>query len=324
MRAISVSRFGGPEEMVLAEIPEPSPAAGEVKIAIHAAGVNPVDTYVLSGTYSYRPDLPYVPGMDGAGEVVECGSGVRDLRPGDRVYIGRGRGTYAEYCSVSADRVYKLPAGMTFAQGAALGVPYYTAHRALIQVGRLNAGETVLVHGGSGAVGIAAIQIARAAGAFVVATASTEEGRGFVRTQGAALALAHADTPEHMEALAKAAPGGFDLIVEMLANRNLPADLALIRRSGRIVIVGNRGTLDFNPRLIMAKDAVVLGTSILNASTEQIEQCRAAINAGLEIGTLLPVVAREFPLAHAAEAHRLIMASHAFGKFVLDPEKAAL
>ena len=163
MKAIRVHKFGGPEVLQLEEVPTPKPAAGQVLVKIHAAGVNPADTYARTGNYSILPQLPYTPGTDGAGTVESIGDGVSKVRPGDRVYLAKNiTGSYAEYALALESQVYRLPEKISFAQGAGVFIPYGTAYHALHHQALAKGGETVLIHGASGGVGIAAIQIARA------------------------------------------------------------------------------------------------------------------------------------------------------------------
>src|SRR5580658_3474698 len=163
MKAIRVHEFGGPEVLKYEEIPTPQPEAGQVLVKIRAAGVNPYDTYMRSGTYAIKPPLPYTPGSDAAGLVEAVGAGVTTVKPGDRVYTAKTiTGAYAEYTLTLENQVQKLPPNITFDQGAAIWVPYGTAYHALKQEARGRASETVLVHGASGGVGSAAVQIARA------------------------------------------------------------------------------------------------------------------------------------------------------------------
>src|SRR5207248_6133312 len=177
---------------------------------------NPADTYVRTGTYAIKPNLPYTPGFDGAGVVLSKDESVAKFRKGDRVYIARSTsGTYAEQALCSESQVHRLPEKISFAQGAALGVAYATAYRALFQIANALPAETVLVHGASGGVGIAAVQLARAAGMTVIGTGGTEGGRKLVREQGAHHVLDHtaADMPELVAKLTSR--HGVDVIIEM-------------------------------------------------------------------------------------------------------------
>ncbi|MHC4362851.1 MAG: NADPH:quinone reductase, partial [Planctomycetota bacterium] len=177
MKAIRIHRFGEPEVMRLEEVPDLSCGPGQVLVQVRAAGVNPVDTYIRAGRYSFG-EVPYTPGMDAAGVVEAVGDGVTTARVGDRVYAaGTLSGAYAEKTLCEERQVHHLPHQVSFSQGAALGVPYATGYRALFQRARAKKGEVVLVHGASGGVGIAAVQIARAAGMTVIGTAGTDRGR---------------------------------------------------------------------------------------------------------------------------------------------------
>ncbi len=173
MKAIVAHQFGGPEVMRLEDVADPRPGPGQLVVGVHAAGVNPADTYMRSGTYAIKPPLPYTPGMDAAGEVEAVGAGVTRLKPGDRVYTARTlSGAYAERALCAESQAHPLPKNVSYAQGAGVYVPYATAYRALFQLARAVAGETLLVHGASGGVGIAAVQLARAAGLRAAPTAS--------------------------------------------------------------------------------------------------------------------------------------------------------
>ena len=320
MKAIRVHELGGPERLVLEDVDVPRPGAGELLVEMRAAGVNPVDTYIRSGMHTIKLELPYTPGSDGAGVVVAVGPGVTRFASGDRVYLFRSlTGTYAERATCLESQAYALPARTSFAQGAALGVPYATAYRALFQLAHAIGGETVLVHGASGGVGIAAVQLARAAGLTILGTAGTEAGRELVREQGAHHVLDHgtADFPARL--LAATGGKGVDVIVEMLANKNLATDLQLLARRGRVVVVGSRGTIEINPRDAMSRDAAIFGMLLFNATDAELASIHAAMYAGLENGTLRPVIAQELPLAQARRAHEAVLEAGARGKIVLIP-----
>ena len=320
MKAIRVSAFGGPEVLRLEEVPNPGPAAGEVLVRVKAAGVNPYDTYMRAGSYaSGNPTLPWTPGSDAAGLVEAAGAGV-DLKLGQRVYTsGTITGAYAELALCKRTQVHPLPDGATFAQGAGVWVPYATAYRALFQLANAGPGETLLVHGASGGVGLAAVQLARAAGMTVIGTAGSEAGLQLVLKEGAHHALNHR-SPDYLARIRDLTAGaGVDVIVEMLANVNLGHDLQLLAYGGRVVIVGSRGPVEINPRDIMARDAAVHGVLLWRLPEARAAAIHAALQAGLANGTLRPVVAAELPLASAPEAHRRVMEPGARGKIVLIP-----
>ncbi|MBZ5647378.1 MAG: NADPH:quinone reductase [Acidobacteriia bacterium] len=321
MKAIRISEFGGPEKLKLEQVPDLKPGPGQVLVRVGAAGVNPVETYIRSGTYAIKPNLPYTPGADGAGEVITVGEGVTRFKAGDRVYTaGSVTGTYAEQALCAEGQVYPLPRKVSFAQGAAMGVPYATAYRALFHKAQIQPGETLLIHGASGGVGTAAVQLARAAGVTVIGTAGTDKGRALVKEEGAHHVLDH-HAPDMAEQLAKLTGGkGVNVILEMLANKNLGKDLPMLAKFGRLIVVGSRGPVEINPRDIMGRDARIIGMTLFNISPEDMASIHAALVAGLENGTLRPIVGQEIPLAEAARAHEEVMkASGAHGKIVLVP-----
>jgi len=325
MKAIVVREFGPPEVMRLEVVPGPSPGPGQALVGIRACGVNPVDTYIRSGTYAIKPNLPYTPGADIAGIVEAVGAGVTGVNKGDRVYangVVEGHGGYSEAAICDESQVRPLPDGLSFAQGAAVGVPYATAWRALFLKANARPGETVLVHGASGGVGIAATQMARAHGLRVIGTAGSDRGMALAREQGAHEVLNHGDAGHMSQVMALTAGRGVDVILEMLANVNLDRDLEVLALHGRVMIVGNRGRVEIDPRKMMGKDGTVLGMTMFNTTAAERSMIHAALGAGLANGTLHPVVGREFPLAQAADAHGAVMEAGAFGKIVLVPTDA--
>jgi NADPH2:quinone reductase len=320
MKAIRVSEYGGPSVMKLEEIAAPSPGQGQVLVRNHAVGVNPVDTYLRSNTDNRGPKLPYTPGSDAAGVIEAVGVGVTACKPGDRVYVaGTQTGAYAELAVCDVTQVHPLPANVSFAQGAAMNVPYGTAYHALIHRGHGAEGETVFVHGASGGVGIAAVQIARARGMTVIGTAGTARGRQMVAEQGAHHVLDHTAAGYLKELTDLTGGRGPDVILEMLANVNLQADLGVIAMRGRIVVIGNRGTIEINPRLAMNRNAAILGMALNHATPAQVAGIHAALVEGLRNGSLRPVVGQEIPLAEAPRAHEAVMAPGHHGKVVLVP-----
>jgi len=320
MKAILVHEFGAPEVLRLEEVPTPAPGPGQVLVKVHAAGVNPYDTYMRAGTYAIKPQLPYTPGSDAAGIVEAVGDGVRKVRPGDRVYTAKTvTGAYAEYALATEAQVYRLPQSVSFEQGAALWVPYGTAYHALHQEAIACAGETVLVHGASGGVGIAAVQIARAIGLTVFGTASTDKGLELVRREGAHQVFNHG-VAGYQDQIVKATSGrGVDLILEMLANVNLGTDLKLLAERGRVIVIGSRGDVTITPRDLMARRASVRGFTLWALNESEVTEIHAGIVTGLENGTLRPVVGKRIPLAEAARAHSEVITSRASGKIVLIP-----
>jgi NADPH:quinone reductase len=320
MKAILVRQFGGPEVMKLEEVPTPKPAAGQVLVRIHAAGVNPYDTYMRTGTYAQKPALPYTPGSDGAGMIEAVGEGVKKVKAGDRVYTAKTiSGAYADHALALEEQVHTLPAKISFSQGAGLWVPYGTAYHALIHSAKAHASETVLVHGASGGVGIASVQIARAMGLTVFGTAGTQRGRDLVKREGAHQVFDHGRAGYQEEILKATGARGVDIILEMLANVNLAHDLKLLAVGGRVIVIGNRGEVTINARELMGRRASIRAFTVWGITPAEEADIHAGLIAGLENGTLRPVVAKELPLAEAARAHQEILEPGAAGKIVLVP-----
>lgn len=323
MKAIQIKEYGGPEVLQLREVEEPSPQAGKVKIKIYAAGLNPSESYTISGNYAYNvPDLPYVPGYDGTGTIEELGEGVKDFSIGDKVYFTAfdaesNTGSYAEKAVIDAKNVYPLPESFNLLEGAGLGIPSFTAYQALHLKAQVKPGEYVLIHGGSGAVGNLAVQIAKAAGCIVIGTSSTEEGRQGILEAGADFAIDHLSEGK-TDALKEFTQGkGPDVIIEFLANKNLEIDSKVIADHGRIVVVGNRGTIEFTPRNLMGNGAWVTGMAFTSPRPEDLRRMVYGINALIETGALKPKIGQIFPLEEASQAHDYLMNSSGSGRTVL-------
>ncbi|MEI6078542.1 MAG: NADPH:quinone reductase [Verrucomicrobiota bacterium] len=320
MKAIRVEQFGEPDVLQLVELPVPQPTDGQILIRVRAIGVNPVETYIRSGNYARKPALPYTPGSDAAGIVEFVGDEVRAFKLGDRVYTaGTVSGSYAEFALCDSTQVHPLPANVSFRQGAAIGVPYATAYRALLQRGQAMTGETVLIHGASGGVGIAAVQLARAHGLQVLGTAGTERGRQLVLEQGAHQVFDHGASDYLQQIFQATGRRGVDVILEMLANRNLANDLALLAPSGRVVVIGSRGRVEIDPRDAMIREADIRGMVLFNTPPAELARIHTALYEGLANAILRPVISREFSLGDAPRAHLAVMQAGAWGKMVLIP-----
>jgi NADPH2:quinone reductase len=247
------------------------------------------------------------------------GTGVTRVLVGDRVYGHAAIGGYGEVAVCEDWQVYRLPTNSSFQQGSAIGVPYATAWRALLMRAQARPGESVLVHGASGGVGTAAVQIARAQGMRVIGTAGSKEGLAHVASQGAHHVLNHRDADDLQRIPELTGGKGVDVVLEMLANVNLDRDLDVLAPHGRVVVIGNRGRVEIDPRKTMARDAAILGMTLFNATRAHLEEIHAGIVAGLENGTLNPVIGKELPLAEASQSHVAVMDSGALGKIVLVP-----
>ena len=318
MKAIVVREFGEPEVMKVEEVAVPEPTGTQVLVRIETAGVNPVGTYLRTGIHAHAPKLPYTPGKDAAGVVEAVGVDVSKWKPGDRVYTADSlTGTYAEYSLASEAQLGRMPDNVSFEKGAGVWTPYATSYRALFQKAQAKAGETVLIHGASGGVGSAAVQWAKNAGLTVIGTASSDAGAKLVAELGADAVFDHTDEG-HYSAIREFTHGkGVDIIIEMLANVNLERDFEALAMFGRIVVVGNRGSLTFTPRLAMTKDATIYGMSLFNSPQPDRDIIHAAIFNGLSDGSLDPIVSRVFRLDEAPLSHLAVINEKSNGKIVL-------
>lgn len=318
MRLIEVRNFGGPEVLEYVERSVPEAGAFQVVIKVGAIGINPVETYIRAGEYPVLPDLPYIPGGNCAGWIHEVGEGVTGFTVGQRVYTASKKGAYSEYCLCDFREIYPLPEEMSFNEGAALGTPAATAYRALFTRGSGRVGERVLVHGASGSVGLAAIQLGHAAGMRMYGTAGSEKGLQCILESGAdGILLHHGKYTNKLQSLA---PKGFDLILEMLANKNLEIDLSLLAPGGRVVIIGSRGRIEIDPRATMGRETDIRGLALANATREELMATHAALAVAMKSGHLKPVIADVLPMSQAAEAHRRVMESGKCGKILLIPD----
>ncbi|MEY2409398.1 MAG: NADPH:quinone reductase [Verrucomicrobiota bacterium] len=319
MKAIRVSQFGGPEVLRLEDVPTPDAGRGQVLVKVIAIGVNPVETYQRSGM-NPAIQFPWTPGSDAAGVVEACGENVTGVKPGDRVYTSATlTGSYAEFALCEPGALYPLPQGISFEQGAAIAIPYATAYRALFHRARAQAGEIVFIHGASGGVGLSAAQLARGAGFKVIGSAGTEAGRQLAADNGAHHVVDHRAAGYLDKVMELTGGRGVDVLLEMLANVNLGKDLPLLSRNGRVIVIGSRGKVEITPRDLMSLDADIRGMTLFNATPDELAGIHVALGAGLENGTLRPIVGRQLPLAEAAKAHAAVLEPGAYGKIVLKP-----
>jgi NADPH2:quinone reductase len=319
MKAIQVSQFGSPDVLTLVELPDPTPAAGQVMIRVHAAGVSPLDTYVREQSHGApTPNLPYIPGFEAAGEIAEIGEGVTAFKVGDRVYTNTFLGAYSELIVHDASSVYQLPDSVSFAQGTMLSNSYPTAYYALFNLAHAKAGDRVFVHGASGAVGTAAVQLAKAAGMTVVGTAGSDRGLDLVRQEGAHYALNHREPNYLQQALELTEGKGFDIILEMNASKKLADDVALVGTFGRIIVIGGTdAAVTFDPTPILWKGASIIGLYIGLTTPEESAQIHGALFTQFQNNALRPIVGQEFALADVAKAHEAVHQVSSAGKIVL-------
>lgn len=323
MRAIQWRRNGPPHEVLeLVERQAPEPEPGEVLLRIHASGVNPHDTKARAGWRGVmHQGGPMVPHSDGAGVIVAVGAGVPESRIGERCWIfgaRHGRGTCAELLALPARNAVALPRDVTMVQGACFGVPCLTAHLALFSDGAI-AGRTVLVQGGAGSVGLAAIRFAAQAGARVIATASTPTKRDLAQAAGAAETVDYRDPDAATRILALAGGRGVDRIVEVDFGANQALDGAVIAPHGTIAAYSS--TRDPKPVLdyyVFAKKAVTLRfVQAMLLDGPPLDAAIAATKAAVATGWMRIPVAETFPLARAAEAHAALEAG-ATGKIIVE------
>jgi NADPH2:quinone reductase len=319
MKAVVVEEYGPAESMRILESELPVPDDNQVLVKIHYAGVNPVATYHRSGSNGYTPATPFTPGLDGSGEVVALGKRVSRFAINDRVYFAPLRiiGSYSEYWLAREDEILPLPESLSFEEGAGLYVPYFTAYTAVISRGKAETGETILIHGASGAVGQACIQIAKAKDMKVIATAGSEKGLKLLQDLGADIVVNHRDEGHMSRAVALNDNEEIPLIIEFLADRNLQEDMEICRRNGRIIIVGNRGETTINARLTMKKNLDIRGLSLFNATRDELNHIHEAVTKGADEGWLKPRCHRIFDLEDIAEAHDLVTTGPSLGRILI-------
>ncbi|HXF51014.1 MAG TPA: NAD(P)H-quinone oxidoreductase [Dehalococcoidia bacterium] len=325
MRAIRFHELGGPEVLRYEEAPDPSPGAGEVLVRVRAAGVNYADTMFTRGRYFLQPRFPQIPGLEIAGEVVALGEGVKGIAPGDRVMAALANaGGYAELVAVPAHHLTRIPDGLGWAEAAAIPVQAVTADQVLHLAGRLQAGETVLVHAAAGGVGVMLVQMAKLAGARVIATASTEEKRELARTLGADVAVDYTK-PGWADAVREATDGrGADVICEMVGGDVFAQSLRCLAPWGRLVVFGVAGPEmpSLNPAVLMRLNQTVVGYYLTTAMerADLMAPTHERIFRALESGRLRIVVGETAPLSTAADVHRRMVARETTGKLVLIPD----
>ena len=322
MRAVLCKELGGPEKLVIEDVPAPPLRDGAVRIAIHAAGVNFADTLLIAGQYQDRPPLPFIPGMEVAGVITELGTGVSGLKLGDRVLSSVGRGAYAEEVVVEADSAHPIPAAMDFVTAAAFPVAYSTSHGAFAWRGRLRAGESVLVLGASGGVGLTAVEIAKAMGASVIAAAGGAEKLAVAKRAGADHLIDY--TREDLRERVKALTGGrgVDVVYDPVGGDAFDQSLRSIAWEGRIIIIGfAAGRIPQIPaNLVLVKNIDVIGFfwgSYRRYKPELQAQSFQQLFRWYEEGKLKPHVSHRLPLAEVAQALDLLKTRKSTGKVVL-------
>jgi len=321
MRAIVFESYGGPEVLQVKEVKKPEPSDNEVLVKVHAIGVNPAETYIRTGAYG-NGSMPFILGTDCGGEVESVGSGVSKFKKGDRVWTfyqkSNGNGTYAEYVAVPQEFVFPLPDNTSYKAGAALGIPFLTAAESIFQLANSKPGETILVHGASGGVGLPSVMLAKNLGMKVIGTASTENGIKLVKEAGAHHVFNHRNEG-YLDEIKEVTGGkGPDVILEMIASVNLQKDLEVIADFGRIVVIGSRDKCEINSSLILLKVLQIKGVMLFKSLQANLNENAARISAGLEQGSLKACVGKEYTMEQAAEAHREQIGGKAKGKIIIN------
>jgi len=325
VRAVTVPEPGGPDALVVTDVPDPVPGPDQVVLAVAAAGVNRADLLERAGHYPSPPGAPPWPGLEVSGTVVAMGDDVVGWAVGDAACALLGGGGYAEQVAVDAGHLLPLPDGVDLVDGAALPEAVCTAWSNLVDVGRLRAGEHVLIHGGSGGVGSVAIQLAAALGAHVLTTAGGAERAARCRGLGATVAIDY--RTQDVAAVVRDATGGrgVDVVLDVLGAGALATNLESLATEGRLVVIGlqrgRRAEIDLN--VLMSKRAAVVGTTLRSRPAAQKTDLVAAVRAHVwpmvADGRVRPLVHARVPLDRAADAHRLLDSGEVFGKLLLVP-----
>jgi NADPH2:quinone reductase len=319
MKAMICKTLGEPDTLSLEELPSPALAANQVKIAVHACGVNFADTLIIQGKYQVRPEPPFSPGIETAGEVLACGEGVLHLQPGDRVMAILSYGGYAQEVVAPAEAVVPLPSNMDFVTAAGFPVAYGTSHLALVHRAHLQAGENLLVHGAGGGVGLTAVEIGMQLGATVIATAGGPDKLKIAAEYGADHLIDYSteDIRERVKAL-----GGADVVYDPVGGEVFDASLRCINWEGRILTIGfASGKVPHPPaNILLVKNCSVIGLywgaymwrdpKVMSDSLKQLMSWYAE-------GHLKPHVSQTFPLAKAREALRALLERRTTGKVVI-------
>lgn len=323
MTAIEIQQPGGPEVLVPVERPRPTPGPGEVLIKVVAAGVNRPDVMQRRGQYPPPPGASDIPGLEVAGTIEEIGGDVTEWRPGDRVCALVAGGGYAEYCLAPGPQCLPIPATMTFESAAAIPETFFTVWTNLFERGRLKAGETTLIHGGSSGIGTTAIQLARAFGAEVLATAGSQAKCEACERLGATRAVNYRDT-DFVSAVRELTGGrGVDVILDMVGGEYVARNLDLLAMDGRLVQIavlgGPKAQINLVP--ILQKRLTVTGSALRPRSVAEKGAMARALRQHvwplLESGAVAPVIFQTFPLRDAAAAHRVMESGEHIGKLVL-------
>lgn len=323
MKAIVVERPGGPEALLMREVPRPEPGPGEVRVKVEAAGVNFIDVYQRTGLYPIEP--PFTPGMEGAGIVDAVGEGVVEPKVGTRVAYAMQRGSYAQYHVVSADKVVAIPDGVSAREAAALMLQGMTAHYLACSTFPLRTGHRALVHAAAGGVGLLLVQIAKNRGATVYGTVSTKEKAKLAEEAGADEIILYTEQDFEAEIRRLTGGEGVDVVYDSVGRATFAASMLSLKPRGYLVLYGqSSGPVEpFDPQLLNSHGSLFLTRPSLGhyaLTREELEQRAGELFAWLRAGELKLRIDRELPLAEAAEAHRLLEGRATAGKVLLIPD----
>lgn len=324
MKAVRMHDYGGPDVLVYEEVDKPAPGPKQVLVRVRAATVNRVDVAVRENRFPTPRKPPKIIGSDGAGTVEEVGADVTTVTVGEDVFfqgLGVGsEGSYAEYVLLAEEQAVPKPATLSFVEAAAMGLVFPTAYHGLVDKAHVAAGETVLVQGGSGGVGSAAVQLAKAFGARVLTTVSNQAGADLVRELGADVAIdrTQGDVADRVRELTDGR--GVDVIVELATSQNLGLDVTMLTKDGRIACIGQGGGPEATVPVgaAIGRSAAILFLSLNNAGRAGVARIMKEIAHLVEQGRIAPVIGEELPLAEARRAHELLARPH-LGKIVLVP-----
>ena len=322
MRAVLCKAFGPPESLVVEETPSPALRAGTVRVAVHAAGINFGDTLMIEGKYQEKPPFPFTPGFEIAGEIVEIGAGVTELKPGDRVMGTSENGGYAEEAVVPAGNLSVIPDAMPYDVAAGFPVAYGTSHGALDWRAHLQPGETLLVHGAAGGVGLTAVEVGKAMGARIIATASTQEKLDIAKRHGADHLIDYTteDIKERVRALTDGR--GADVVYDPVGGDAFDASLRCIAWEGRIIVIGFAGgrVPQIPANLVLVKNCDIIGFywgSYRKKKPENLRRSYRQLFCWFEEGKLKPHVSERYDLGEVGKAFAALRSRRATGKVVL-------
>jgi NADPH2:quinone reductase len=323
MKAVVCEAFGGPEVLAMRELPDPAPPGpGEVQVRIAARGVQYVDVLMLAGKYQFRPEPPFIPGNEGAGEIVAIGDGVTSFKLGDRVMSRHRLGAFAQLGNARAEDCDPVPQGMSIEEAAVFRGAYMTAYHALVQRARLKAGDWVMINGAAGGIGIAAIQVAKLYGATVIATASTDEKRAACLEEGADYAIDYREGLRDKVKELTGAHDGVDIVYDPIGADVFDESLRCLAWGGRILVLGFLGGGPSTPRTnyLLIKGLEVIGVRLGGVTEHQPEIGRANMKTLVDLagqGKLRPRISHRFPLERAADAMQAVIDRKVIGKAVV-------